>query len=187
MGIVGNENEWWNDVLENGPCARHAGFFDIDWRPNKIELRDKVLLCLLAEPFGKVLESGQLTLSYKSGAFVIHYFQHRFPVAPESSLSCLRLRCEELEQALGTESTEFMDYQSILTALSHLPPRAEAHSLKTDERYREMELSCVFLGRRLCYAPVSSCRRAPSLRCTPGCEGSFRSAGGGHHRHRFLH
>ena len=27
MGIVGNENTWWNDVLENGPCARHAGYF----------------------------------------------------------------------------------------------------------------------------------------------------------------
>ena len=140
MGIVGNENEWWNDVLENGRCARHAGFFDIDWRPSKIELRDKVLLCILGEPFGKVLESGQLRLSYASGTFAIHYFQHLFPVTPESSLLCIRLRFEELEQVLGKESTEFMDYQSILAAISHLPSRSETHSLKIDERYREKEV-----------------------------------------------
>src|SRR5262245_45991427 len=28
MGIVGNENPWWNDVLENGPASPHATFFD---------------------------------------------------------------------------------------------------------------------------------------------------------------
>src|ERR1019366_5022998 len=64
MGIVGNENAWWNDVLENGPCARHAGYFDIDWYPVKPELRERVLLGFLGEPYGKVLESGQITLGY---------------------------------------------------------------------------------------------------------------------------
>ena len=140
MGIVGNENEWWNDVLENGPGARHAGFFDIDWRPSKLELHDKVLLCILGDPYGKVLESGQFTLVYESGTFAVHYFHHRFPIAPESSLLCLRLHVDELEQSLGKESAEFMEYQSILTALSHLPPRSETHSLKVDERYREKEV-----------------------------------------------
>jgi (1->4)-alpha-D-glucan 1-alpha-D-glucosylmutase len=140
MGIVGNENEWWNDVLENGPCSRHAGFFDIDWRPIKIDLRDKVLLGILGDPYGKVLESGQLTLGYETGTFAIHYFQHRFPVAPESALSFLRLRFDELEQTLGKESAEVTEYQSILTALGHLPPRSESNPLKIDERYREKEV-----------------------------------------------
>jgi (1->4)-alpha-D-glucan 1-alpha-D-glucosylmutase len=140
MGIVGNQNQWWNDVLENGPCARHAGFFDIDWHPSKVELDGKVLLCILAEPYGKVLESGQFTLCYEAGTFAIRYFDHRFPVAPESALLCLRLRFDELEQALGKDSTELMDYQSILTALGHLPLRSETHALKIDERYREKEV-----------------------------------------------
>jgi (1->4)-alpha-D-glucan 1-alpha-D-glucosylmutase len=140
MGIIGNENEWWNDVLENGPCARHAGFFDIDWRPSRKEMHGKVLLCILGDPYGKVLESGQLTLNYDTGTFAIHYLEHRFPVAPESSLLCLRLRFEELQQAVGSESTEFMDYQSILTGLSHLPSRLETHQIRIDERYREKEV-----------------------------------------------
>src|SRR5262245_48263779 len=31
MGIVGNANPWWNDVLENGPSSPYAGHFDIAW------------------------------------------------------------------------------------------------------------------------------------------------------------
>src|ERR1043166_4985915 len=98
MGIVGNENKWWSDVLENGPCARHAAYFDIDWQPIKSELQSKVLLGLLGEPYGKVLESGQIKLHYEAGSFAIQYFEHSFPVAPESSLLCLRLHLDELEQ-----------------------------------------------------------------------------------------
>jgi (1->4)-alpha-D-glucan 1-alpha-D-glucosylmutase len=140
MGIVGNENAWWNDVLENGPCARHAGYFDIDWYPGKPELHERVLLGFLGEPYGKVLESGQITLSYDAGAFTVHYFAHRFPVAPETSQLCLRLRFDELEQALGKESADFMEYHSILTALAHLPRRSETDPRKIDERYREKEV-----------------------------------------------
>ena len=140
MGIVGNENAWWNDVLENGPCARHAGYFDIDWYPVKPELRERVLLGFLGEPYGKVLESGQITLRYGAGAFTIHYFEHRFPVAPETSLLCLRLRFDDLEQTLGKGSADFMEYHSILTALAHLPARSERDPLKIDERYREKEV-----------------------------------------------
>ena len=32
MGIVGNDNAWWNDVLENGPSSPYAGYFDIGWQ-----------------------------------------------------------------------------------------------------------------------------------------------------------
>jgi (1->4)-alpha-D-glucan 1-alpha-D-glucosylmutase len=152
MGIVGNENAWWNDVLENGPCARHAGYFDIEWYPIKPELRDKVMLGVLGDPYGKVLESGQLRLSYAAGCFAINYFTHRFPVAPESSLLCLRLRLDELEGLLGKDAPELMEYHSILTALAHLPPRAATDSLKVDERYREKEV----IKRRLA-ALTDSC------------------------------
>src|SRR5438093_11506936 len=29
IGIGTNDNAWWNDVLENGPASRYAGYFDI--------------------------------------------------------------------------------------------------------------------------------------------------------------
>jgi (1->4)-alpha-D-glucan 1-alpha-D-glucosylmutase len=152
MGIIGNENAWWNDVLENGPCARHAGYFDIDWYPIKAELREKVLLGILGEPYGKVLEAGHITLNYESGAFVVNYFEHRFPVAPESALLCLRLRLDELEQLFCKDNSELMEYHSILTALAHLPPRSEINPLKVEERYREKEV----IKRRLAALTDSS-------------------------------
>ena len=31
MGVAGNDNQWWHDVLENGPASPYAGFFDIAW------------------------------------------------------------------------------------------------------------------------------------------------------------
>ncbi len=37
MGI-GELNQWWMDVLENGPSSVYAPYFDIDWHPLKEEL-----------------------------------------------------------------------------------------------------------------------------------------------------
>jgi (1->4)-alpha-D-glucan 1-alpha-D-glucosylmutase len=47
MGIAGDSNPWWLDVLENGPSSPRAAFFDIDWHPVKRELSDKVLMAAL--------------------------------------------------------------------------------------------------------------------------------------------
>ncbi|MGH7226779.1 MAG: alpha-amylase family glycosyl hydrolase, partial [Gemmataceae bacterium] len=65
MGIVGNENIWWNDVLENGPSSPYANYFDIAWQASpRPALRDRVLLPLLGEPYGQVLEAGEIGLRY---------------------------------------------------------------------------------------------------------------------------
>jgi (1->4)-alpha-D-glucan 1-alpha-D-glucosylmutase len=139
MGI-GKSNAWWNDVLENGPSSPYAQFFDIDWNPVKPALHDKVLLPVLGEQYGKVLEAGQLRLTYESGTFAVHYYDHRFPVAPDSSLKILRHRLPELEQRLRPDSPDLMEYESILTALGHLPPRSETDPAKAVERHREQEV-----------------------------------------------
>ena len=44
------------DVLENGPSSRFAHFFDIEWHPVKDELADKVLIPILGDQYGAVLE-----------------------------------------------------------------------------------------------------------------------------------
>jgi (1->4)-alpha-D-glucan 1-alpha-D-glucosylmutase len=153
MGVVGNENAWWNDVLENGPSSPYATYFDIDWYPLKPALRGKVLLPILGDPYGKVLEALQLSLSYEGGAFTAHYFDHRLPIAPETGLHLLRHRLEELERQLDTTSAEFMEYQSILTALTHLPARMETEPQKMAERHREKEV----IKRRLATLVDASC------------------------------
>jgi (1->4)-alpha-D-glucan 1-alpha-D-glucosylmutase len=140
MGIVGNENVWWNDVLENGHSSPYAAYFDIDWHPVKPDLQEKVLLPILGDPYGKVLESGQISLSYDGGALFAHYYDHRLPIAPETARRVLGHRLEELQKSLGKQSPEWMEYSSILTALGHLPARSETAADKVAERQREKEV-----------------------------------------------
>lgn len=140
MGVGSDENPWWQDVLENGPSSPFANFFDIDWRPLKPDLDNKVLLPVLGDQFGKVLEDGQLVLQFTNGTFSLKYYDRTFPIAPRSYDQVLRHRLAELEQSLGTEHAAFLEYQSILTALNHLPPREETRPDKVIERQREKEI-----------------------------------------------
>jgi (1->4)-alpha-D-glucan 1-alpha-D-glucosylmutase len=71
MGIARNRNRWWLDVLENGAGSRYAHAFDIDWKPAKSELAGKVLLPVLGDQYGNVLERGELRLELNDGAFAI--------------------------------------------------------------------------------------------------------------------
>src|SRR6185295_5981325 len=64
MGIARSANPWWQDVLENGPSSRFARFFDIAWHPVKAELADKVLIPILGDQYGAVLERQELQLAY---------------------------------------------------------------------------------------------------------------------------
>ncbi len=141
MAIATNENAWWNDVLENGPASRYADYFDIAWHASpRAELQDKVLLPVLGEPYGDVLEAGQLRLAFEQGAFAVYYFDRRFPVAPCAYRRILGHRVEELEQALGAEAPELLEYHSILTAARNLPDRTETDQPQVAERQREKEV-----------------------------------------------
>ncbi len=152
MGIGGGDNAWWNDVLENGASSPYADYFDINWFSYTPKLRGKVLLPFLGKPYGTALEAGELTVHYESGAFAIHYFDHRFPVAPCTYSQILGHRVDELEQLLGKEAPEFIEYQSVLTAITHLPPRWEPDPIHIQERQREKEV----IKRRLVALTQSS-------------------------------
>src|SRR5262249_8455158 len=81
MGVATDEKVWGNAVLENGPASRFAGFFDIAWRSSsRAELQDKILLPVLGDPYGDVLEQGGLRLEFQNGRFSISYGDRRFPV-----------------------------------------------------------------------------------------------------------
>jgi (1->4)-alpha-D-glucan 1-alpha-D-glucosylmutase len=142
---VGGDNAWWTDVLENGPGSPYAPFFDIDWNPLKPDLANKVLLPVLGDQFGKVLEEQQLVLSFEEGGFSLHYFQRRFPIAPHSWARILNHRIDELQQALADDQEHLLEYQSILTGIGHLPAITETDPQKVCERRREKEV----LKRRL--------------------------------------
>ncbi|MFL5358397.1 malto-oligosyltrehalose synthase [Archangium sp.] len=139
MGIE-TFNPLWFDVLENGPSSLYARFFDIDWNPVKDELEGKVLLPVLGDQYGVVLERGELRLGYRDGAFVIHYYDRVLPVAPGQYGRVLRRNFEELEVRLGSEHPHLIELHSILTAISHLPHRSETERARVIERNREKEV-----------------------------------------------
>lgn len=81
---IAPQNSWWWDVLENGHASLYASFFDVDWDPPEQKLRNTVLLPVLADHYGRVLEAGGLRLDFDGEALTIRYEDQAFPVAPRS-------------------------------------------------------------------------------------------------------
>jgi (1->4)-alpha-D-glucan 1-alpha-D-glucosylmutase len=140
MGIGDPSNTWWMDVLENGPGSRYARFFDIDWHPVNVALEHKVLLPLLEDQYGRVLEDGKIRLAYDAGAFSLWYYQHRLPVAPCTYPAILEQAHAALAGTLGEEHEQLRELRSVLTALRYLPPRTDPSPDKVAERDREKEV-----------------------------------------------
>ncbi len=140
MCAAASVNQWWSDVLENGPSSAFAHFFDIDWMPLKPDLANKVLLPILGEQFGRVLEGGLLSLRYAEGAFSLHYFDHVLPIAPRSYALILTSHLDELSQTLGSDHPDLMELLSILTSVRNLPLRTETNDERVAERRREKEI-----------------------------------------------
>ena len=140
MGI-GAENGWWMAVLEDGPSSVEAHRFDIDWRPRKEELADKVLLPLLADQYGAVLERGELGLVRDGGTFLLRYFDHRFPIAPRTVPTLLRHDLQTLAADLGAAHPSLQELESVCAALEKLAPRDATEPAAVIERTREKEVA----------------------------------------------
>jgi (1->4)-alpha-D-glucan 1-alpha-D-glucosylmutase len=78
-------NKWWWDVLKNGQASPYAGFFDIDWDPPEKRLAGKVVLPVLEDHYGRVLEAGKFQVEITdTRQWVCRYNEMTFPLATES-------------------------------------------------------------------------------------------------------
>ena len=154
MGVMGSDNAWWLDVLENGEISAYADYFDIDWEPLKDELQGKVLVPVLGDQYGTVLERGELQLTFEpeKGEFSIFYFQHKFPVNPREYPRILTPAAEQLAKRVEAQNENLLELQSLISAFGHLPGRADREPEKRAERGRDKEIH----KRRL----VSLCERS---------------------------
>ena len=157
MGVMGSDNAWWLDVLENGEASSYAGFFDIDWHPLKDELESKVLVPVLHDHYGAVLESGELKLVFhpERGEFDISYRDHRFPVNPRVYPRILERATGKLSARLSEQNLDLLEFQSLIASFGHLPARQEVSSDRAVERNRDKEIH----KRRL----AEVCARAPEI------------------------
>jgi (1->4)-alpha-D-glucan 1-alpha-D-glucosylmutase len=140
MGIADAGNGWWMDVLENGAGSVYARYFDIDWHPVNPDLENKVLLPLLEDQYGRVLEAGKIRLGFENGAFFLSYYEVKLPVAPCTYHIILERALAGVTGALSEEHEHLCELRSILTALRYLPPRGEMPADKVVERNREKEV-----------------------------------------------
>jgi (1->4)-alpha-D-glucan 1-alpha-D-glucosylmutase len=157
MGVMGSDNAWWLDVLENGPSSIYASFFDIDWQPLKDELRGKVLVPVLHDHYGAVLESGELKLVFHPdrGEFDISYRDNRFPIDPREYPRILQHSRSAAIEMLGEQNPDLLEFQSLITSFGHLPGRQEVESDRIAERNRDKEIN----KRRL----AELCARSPEI------------------------
>src|SRR5438067_2867230 len=79
---VGPANPFWMDVLRWGRDSRFAGVFDIDWSvPGREGL---LLLPVLGDDLPKVIERGELKLSWCGTELRATYFEHEWPLEPRT-------------------------------------------------------------------------------------------------------
>jgi (1->4)-alpha-D-glucan 1-alpha-D-glucosylmutase len=145
MAIGTPANGWWWDVLENGPASRFASFFDVDWGASNSS-DDRILVPVLGDHFGRVLEAGELKLALEGRRFVARYFENVFPASPRSLGPVLadaaeRCECEELA--------------FLADAFERLPELYARDRAGARQRHREKGVLSRLLERRLTDADVA--------------------------------
>jgi len=140
MCISDPSNKWWWDVLENGPYSLFSRYFDIDWNPPKPDLANKLLLPVLGEQYGRVLENQELEVRYDNGSLQLTYHEMRLPVSPRCWALLLEPALTVMKQRLGDTHPSIVEWESILTGLSHLPYGAEIQESVVRELQREKEV-----------------------------------------------
>jgi len=75
MGIKGDKNIWWLDVLQNGAASKYAKFFDINWNMGN----GKVILPILNRSYEETLQRKELQITWRGGGW-INYFDYHLPV-----------------------------------------------------------------------------------------------------------
>jgi (1->4)-alpha-D-glucan 1-alpha-D-glucosylmutase len=139
------QNAWWTDVLENGPSSRYASYFDVDWDPPERKLRNTVLLPVLGDHYGRVLEAGELELERRGGELWLRSSEHRFPIAPRTYDAVL---------ALAAATTGDDDLAFLAGAFGDLPPAWLTDRPSVIARHRDKEVLKRQLARLLDEQPA---------------------------------
>jgi len=144
---LGKENRFWWDVLENGPSSRYASFFDIDWQPQEERLRNKVLIPILADQYGRVLQAGNIKVTRNGDTFLVEAGGQTLPVAPHT-LAIILYRAAEYSKS--------NQLSFVAASFARLPVPEESDRRAILARQRDKDVLYTLL-KRLCAEEPSVC------------------------------
>lgn len=125
---LGEQNRYWWDVLENGNGSRYASFFDIDWNSPEERLREKVLVPVLGDQYGRVLNDGGIQVVRHGSTFTVKAASQSLPVAPETL-------CVILSRAADYAKNDTLSF--IASSYARLPTKNFAERSTVLARHRD--------------------------------------------------
>jgi (1->4)-alpha-D-glucan 1-alpha-D-glucosylmutase len=128
---VGNDSQWWQDVLENGRASEYASYFDIDWRPLNPDMHNKLLLPILGSQYGDELEAKHIQVVLLDGRLKVKYFDHLMPIA--SRMIPMIFPDAEWDE-LGVPQF----FRDILRDTAHIPPHETTDATLVAQRRRQL-------------------------------------------------
>ncbi|MCE1191579.1 MAG: malto-oligosyltrehalose synthase [Acidovorax sp.] len=142
MGVEDEGNRWWHDVLEHGQASPHAATFDIEWNPEDPHTGQRVLLPVLGDHYGKVLDAGELQVRFDrgTGQFRVAYWERSFPLDPRSYATLLSHAPLPVAVAQGAGLEDLAAMQSLVDAWAQLPPQDTRDPAARAARLRDTAL-----------------------------------------------
>ena len=127
VGIMGADNAWWMDVLENGQASLYARFLRHRLAAAEPRARRQGSGAGAGRILRRVLERGELELRFepRAGAFAMFYHEHRFPLDPRTYPRIL-----EPALALGRRTADrcARRVRSLRRGFGQLPDRHDARA-----------------------------------------------------------
>lgn len=140
MAIGGRESVWWWDVLENGQASRYAPYFDVEWLPPESKLHHMVMVPILSDHYGRVLDKGEIRVVRHGGSFTIQYHDHALPIAPRS----IELILKQAAEVTASDRLAFF-----ADALEQLPSSTTTDWVSLRRRHRDKGILLDLLARFL--------------------------------------
>jgi (1->4)-alpha-D-glucan 1-alpha-D-glucosylmutase len=133
------DNRFWWDLLEHGRCSPYATYFDVDFHPVESRLHDKVLVPILNDHYGRVIEAGEIRLERQASRFrLVAHGKHVLPLDPASVGELLQGAAERC----GSDELGF-----IADVLMHLPKPKDADGELAPRRQRDVQVAYRMLER----------------------------------------
>ena len=138
-----SDNPWWLDVLENGPSSKYAHYFDIDWHPATTKAaflqENRVLLPILGDLYGKVLEDQEFSLKLDETGFFVRYYDTKLPLDPKTYSTILEHTLAGLSELLGSDHPTSRELVGLLEETERLLPRTVADPSEIQIRQEQKE------------------------------------------------